>query len=61
MRLSRSGSATARINKKIVELTMPSHRYPFFTSARGRLLSFNLLMVAVTLMVAGCALHVKNA
>lgn len=31
---------------------MPSHRYPFFTSARGRLLSFNLLMVAVTLMVA---------
>ncbi len=35
---------------------MPSHRYPFFTSARGRLLSFNLLMVAVTLMVAGVAL-----
>ena len=35
---------------------MPSHRYPFFTSARGRLLSFNLLMVAVTLMVAGVAI-----
>ncbi len=35
---------------------MPSHRYPFFTSARGRLLSFNLLMVAVTLMVASVAL-----
>lgn len=34
---------------------MSSHRYPFFTSARGRLLSFNLLMVAVTLMVAGVA------
>ena len=35
---------------------MPSHRYRFFTSARGRLLSFNLLMVAVTLMVAGVSL-----
>lgn len=28
---------------------------PFFTSARGRLLIFNLLVVAVTLMVSGVA------
>lgn len=28
---------------------------PFFTSARGRLLFFNLLVVAVTLMVCGVA------
>jgi signal transduction histidine kinase len=34
---------------------MPSRRTPFFTSARGRLLSFNLLVVAVTLMVSGVA------
>jgi signal transduction histidine kinase len=34
-----------------------SSRHPhFFVSARGRLLSFNLLMVAVTLMVAGVAI-----
>lgn len=33
---------------------MPS-RPPFFTSARGRLLIFNLLVVAVTLMVSGVA------
>ena len=31
---------------------MPS-RPPFFASARGRLLIFNLLVVAVTLMVSG--------
>ncbi len=34
---------------------MPSRRPSFFTSARGRLLSFNLLVVAVTLMVSGVA------
>ncbi|MEN4887677.1 ATP-binding protein [Enterobacter ludwigii] len=34
---------------------MPSHRPPFFASARGRLLIFNLLVVAVTLMVSGVA------
>ncbi|QLR41459.1 response regulator [Enterobacter sp. RHBSTW-00994] len=34
---------------------MPSRRPPFFTSARGRLLIFNLLVVAVTLMVSGVA------
>ena len=34
---------------------MPSRRPAFFTSARGRLLSFNLLVVAVTLMVSGVA------
>ena len=34
---------------------MPSRRTPFFASARGRLLSFNLLVVAVTLMVSGVA------
>ena len=34
---------------------MASRRTPFFTSARGRLLSFNLLVVAVTLMVSGVA------
>jgi hypothetical protein len=28
---------------------------PFFASARGRLLIFNLLVVAVTLMVSGVA------
>jgi hypothetical protein len=33
---------------------MPSRR-PFFASARGRLLIFNLLVVAVTLMVSGVA------
>ena len=33
---------------------MPS-RPPFFASARGRLLIFNLLVVAVTLMVSGVA------
>ena len=33
---------------------MPS-RSPFFASARGRLLIFNLLVVAVTLMVSGVA------
>ena len=32
-----------------------SSRPPFFTSARGRLLIFNLLVVAVTLMVSGVA------
>ncbi|WP_048988281.1 ATP-binding protein [Enterobacter kobei] len=32
-----------------------SSRPPFFTSARGRLLMFNLLVVAVTLMVSGVA------
>jgi signal transduction histidine kinase len=36
-------------------VNMPSRRTPFFTSARGRLLSFNLLVVAVTLMVSGVA------
>lgn len=35
---------------------MPSRHPYFFVSARGRLLSFNLLMVAVTLMVAGVAI-----
>ena len=34
---------------------MPSRRPPFFASARGRLLIFNLLVVAVTLMVSGVA------
>lgn len=34
---------------------MPSRRIPFFASARGRLLIFNLLVVAVTLMVSGVA------
>ncbi|NJQ21396.1 response regulator [Pantoea sp. LS15] len=34
---------------------MSSHRPPFFASARGRLLIFNLLVVAVTLMVSGVA------
>ncbi|HBX8120897.1 TPA: HAMP domain-containing protein [Klebsiella pneumoniae] len=34
---------------------MTARRYPFFTSARGRLLSFNLLMVVVTLLVSGVA------
>jgi hypothetical protein len=32
-----------------------SSRPPFFTSARGHLLIFNLLVVAVTLMVSGVA------
>ena len=32
-----------------------SSRQQFFTSARGRLLIFNLLVVAVTLMVSGVA------
>ena len=32
-----------------------SSRPPFFTSARGRVLMFNLLVVAVTLMVSGVA------
>ena len=36
---------------------MPS-RSPFFASARGRLLIFNLLVVAVTLMVSGVAVLV---
>lgn len=35
---------------------MPAPRTPFLTSARGRLLSFNLLVVAVTLMVCGVAI-----
>ncbi|MGB7803817.1 ATP-binding protein [Buttiauxella sp.] len=35
---------------------MPPPRTPFLTSARGRLLSFNLLVVAVTLMVCGVAI-----
>ncbi|HKN05279.1 MAG TPA: hybrid sensor histidine kinase/response regulator, partial [Buttiauxella sp.] len=35
---------------------MPTPRTPFLTSARGRLLSFNLLVVAVTLMVCGVAI-----
>jgi signal transduction histidine kinase len=35
---------------------MPQPRTPFLTSARGRLLSFNLLVVAVTLMVCGVAI-----
>lgn len=41
---------------------MPS-RPPFFTSARGRLLIFNLLVVAVTLMVSGgrCSAFVMPA
>lgn len=34
---------------------MTARRHPFFTSARGRLLSFNLLMVVVTLLVSGVA------
>ena len=34
---------------------MPSRRTPFFASARGRLLIFNLLVVAVTLMVSSVA------
>lgn len=34
---------------------MPYRANPFFTSARGRLLFFNLLVVAVTLMVCGVA------
>ncbi|MEB3110868.1 ATP-binding protein [Citrobacter koseri] len=34
---------------------MPQHRRHFFASARGRLLFFNLLVVAVTLMVSGVA------
>jgi hypothetical protein len=34
---------------------MPLPRTPFFSSARGRLLFFNLLVVAVTLMVCGVA------
>jgi signal transduction histidine kinase len=34
---------------------MPQPRTPFFSSARGRLLSFNLLVVAVTLLVCGVA------
>ncbi|WLI75286.1 ATP-binding protein [Kosakonia sp. H02] len=34
---------------------MPQRTNPFFTSARGRLLFFNLLVVAVTLMVCGVA------
>lgn len=34
---------------------MPSRRPPFFASARGRLLIFNLLVVAVTLMVSSVA------
>ena len=34
---------------------MSSRRPPFFASARGRLLIFNLLVVAVTLMVSGVA------
>ena len=34
---------------------MPARRPPFFASARGRLLFFNLLVVAVTLMVCGVA------
>ncbi len=32
---------------------MTARRHPFFTSARGRLLSFNLLMGVVTLLVSG--------
>ncbi|MFC0226750.1 ATP-binding protein [Serratia aquatilis] len=32
------------------------HQLPFFASARGRLLMFNLLVVAVTLMVSGIAI-----
>ncbi|WP_172895785.1 ATP-binding protein [Buttiauxella agrestis] len=35
---------------------MPTPRTPFLTSARGRLLSFNLLVVAVTLLVCGVAI-----
>ena len=34
---------------------MTARRHPFFTSARGRLLSFNLLMGVVTLLVSGVA------
>lgn len=34
---------------------MTTRRHPFFTSARGRLLSFNLLMGVVTLLVSGVA------
>lgn len=34
---------------------MPYRRTPFFASARGRLLFFNLLVMAVTLMVSGVA------
>ena len=34
---------------------MPQPSTPFFSSARGRLLSFNLLVMAVTLMVCGVA------
>jgi hypothetical protein len=34
---------------------MPLRRPSFFTSARGRLLFFNLLVVAVTLMVSAAA------
>ncbi|ALR75053.1 hybrid sensor histidine kinase/response regulator [[Enterobacter] lignolyticus] len=34
---------------------MPARRTAFFASARGRLLSFNLLVVLVTLMVSGAA------
>ena len=34
---------------------MPYRRNPFFASARGRLLFFNLLVMAVTLMVSGAA------
>ena len=39
---------------------MPS-RPPFFTSARGRLLIFNLLVVAVTLMRARFMLPVMSS
>ncbi|MHB6241099.1 ATP-binding protein [Klebsiella pneumoniae] len=34
---------------------MTARRHPFFTSARGRLLSFNLLLGVVTLLVSGVA------
>jgi signal transduction histidine kinase/CheY-like chemotaxis protein len=38
-----------------LEPSMPQPRTPFLASARGRLLFFNLLVVAVTLMVCGVA------
>ena len=37
---------------------MPYRHNPFFASARGRLLFFNLLVMAVTLMVCGVAVLV---